>query len=395
MRIGLFSSAVSHLLNYYAYFARLETHQFFVFPLVSLTNKKVYEKMALANLKSSGIHETAVFPILLRTPNNHFSNLMNPAIALHDFFAIVKGLSLVQPEAIICFYLVDAIPLVILKKLFGYSLSVVAMGSDVNLQNSTLDRFARSVVFRNSNLIFALSIALRDKIERESGYNAIVMPSGVDVSVFKPIRIDPDLRKQLGVEKDFVILTVCNLVKVKGLDVLLESLKIIHNGKKRRIKLLVVGDGPERVPLGDLASRLEIDQHVIFLGYKTRKEIVQLYNLSDAFVLASYSEGLPFALLEAMASGCVCISTSVGDVPRVVVEGKNGFIVPPGDPKAISEKIEKVLSLSEEERILLSKNARSTVEERYEFRKLTRNMIERIAAQSGNSTKENHRQRIA
>jgi glycosyltransferase involved in cell wall biosynthesis len=391
----LFSSCVHHLLNYYVYFARLKSHQFFAFPLFSLSNKKVYEKMILAKLKGSGIRESSVFPILMKKQNSHLSSLMNPIILIHDFFAIIKSLSIFKPEAIICFYLGDAIPLVILKKLFGYSLSVVAMGSDVNLQNSMLDRFRRSIIFRNSNLIFALSMALRDKIEAESGYKAIVMPSGVDVSVFKNFPIDSDLRKQLGVEKDFVIMTACHLVKVKGLDVLLGSLKILQNRKKRRIKLLVVGDGPERVSLMNLASRLEIDQHVVFLGYKTQEEMIQLYNLSDVFVLASYSEGLPFVVLEAMASGCICISTSVGDVPRIISEGKNGFIVPSGDPKAISEKIEKVLSLSEEERVMFRKNARSTVEERYEFRKLTRNMIECIVAHSVNLTKENHSERIA
>jgi len=376
-------------MNYYAYFARLDNHQFFAFPLFSLNNKKVHEKMIFAKLKSAGIRKSAVFPILLRKKNSKLSSLINPVILLHDFFSIAKNLSLVKPEAIICFYLGDAIPLVILKKIFRYSLSVVAMGSDVNLQNSVLDRFRRSVIFRNSNLIFALSTALRDKIEAENGYTAIVIPSGVDVSVFKPFRVDSDLRKQLGVEKNFVIMTACHLVKLKGLDVLFESLNLLHNRKKHRIKLLVVGDGPERVPLGKLALKLEIDQHVIFLGYKTQEEIIRLYNLSDAFVLASYSEGLPFALLEAMASGCICISTSVGDVPRVIVDGKNGFIVPSGDPKAISEKIEKVLSLSNDERILLRKNARSTVEERYEFRKLIRNIIDYIVTTSVNSNKEN------
>lgn len=80
------------------------------------------------------------------------------------------------------------------------------------------------------------------------------------------------------------------------------------------VDLLIVGDGEERKSLEKLSAFLGIKEKVKFIGFRNRKELLELYNIADLFVLASYSEGLPRALIEAMGCGCIPLVTNVGEL---------------------------------------------------------------------------------
>ena len=118
-----------------------------------------------------------------------------------------------------------------------------------------------------------------------------------------------------------------------------------------------------------------IRKYVSFLGFKSRDELLELYNLADIFALASYSEGLPRALIEAMASGCIPIVTNVGDAGAVVKDGFNGFLVSPGNHIEFSERFKEVLAFSEERIKLIRSRARHTVIDDFDSKKLTEKMI--------------------
>jgi len=97
---------------------------------------------------------------------------------------------------------------------------------------------------------------------------------------------------------------------------------------------------------GDFTKKLEnfiaqskITNNILYLKNVSDRIKVQLFLQSDIFLLPTYSEGLPIALLEAMAFGLPVVTTPVGAIPEVIEDGKNGFLVDPGDTKALSERI--------------------------------------------------------
>jgi len=143
-----------------------------------------------------------------------------------------------------------------------------------------------------------------------------------------------------------------------------------------------VGEGPEERDLRGLASSLGLDENVTFLGYRSRSELLDLYNLADLFVLASYSEGLPFVLLEAMACGDVCVATPVGDIGKVIRDGDNGFLIKVGDPTDLAEKLWGIFSLPEEEASTIRAHARKTIEEEFDLRKVAEKMIQIVTARA-------------
>jgi glycosyltransferase involved in cell wall biosynthesis len=86
---------------------------------------------------------------------------------------------------------------------------------------------------------------------------------------------------------------------------------------------------------------------------------------ADAYLMSSVMEGLPMVLLEAAASGLPIVSTDVGGNREIVLEGKNGFLVPPGDPQALAEAIDKLMQAKASEREIMGKRGRKHIQETY------------------------------
>jgi glycosyltransferase involved in cell wall biosynthesis len=105
--------------------------------------------------------------------------------------------------------------------------------------------------------------------------------------------------------------------------------------------LVLVGLGPLEDDLRALAGELGIGARVLWPG--SRDDVFALLPGFDAFVLSSRFEGLPIALLEAMASGVAPVATEVGGIPSVITDGQDGLLVPPGDPDALAAALGKVL----------------------------------------------------
>ena len=125
---------------------------------------------------------------------------------------------------------------------------------------------------------------------------------------------------------------------------------------------LVVGDGPLRGQVQKAVEEEGLVPYVRILG--EREDVARLLSLADAFVMASHWEGLPLALLEAMAAGRPVVATSVGGIPGVVTDGYNGLLVPPRAPREMARAVARLLDDPSERRRLGSR-ARVTIEERY------------------------------
>ncbi|MBN1573276.1 MAG: glycosyltransferase family 4 protein [Deltaproteobacteria bacterium] len=174
------------------------------------------------------------------------------------------------------------------------------------------------------------------------GGNFHVVPCGVDTERFRP-----DGGADSTPDGDRIILTVAALVPPKGIPFLL---KACSSDKVKRLnrKLVIVGDGPMRDLLTREASRLNID--VEFAGEVKNSEIMEYYRRADLFVLPcitapdGHHDGIPVAMMEAMAAGVPVISTNISGIPELVDNEKSGILVGEKDTKALAEAIERLLT---------------------------------------------------
>jgi len=187
--------------------------------------------------------------------------------------------------------------------------------------------------------------------------------NGVDLDLFR----NPELPDDVTTGEDEVLVTyVGRLESVKGYDLLLGIAAEIL-GRQPKARFLFVGDVSGR---SDLVARHQ-QPRLRFLGHRT--DVPSLLAASDVFALASYSEGLPNALMEAMAAGCACVATAVGGVPWLLEHGGAGLIVPPGDRKALGEAVEKLI-VDPELRARLGSRARAVIAEKYDLENLSREL---------------------
>lgn len=165
----------------------------------------------------------------------------------------------------------------------------------------------------------------------------ISIKNGIDFNVFDKAQRYIDLRSSLGIhDNEIVISNVAVLNERKGQLHLIEAISKLS--EKYVVHLLIVGEGPFRNCLETAINQLKLKNRVHLLGRRSDINAI-LYN-TDIFVLSSHHEGLPNALMEAMAMGKPCISTDVGGVSQLIKHSENGLIIPPRSTDAIVNAIE-------------------------------------------------------
>jgi glycosyltransferase involved in cell wall biosynthesis len=178
-----------------------------------------------------------------------------------------------------------------------------------------------------------------------------ILPDSIDMERFKPVFLP----------KKYDIIFVGRLAPAKRIDTLLKAVKKVKEIRSD-LKVGIVGDGPLRNSLEDLTNQLGIKENVEFIGFKNNTEFY--YNSSRIFMLTSYYEGLPMAMVEAMACGIPCVVSSVGDVTDVAIDGFNAIVIDnPYDADSFADAIIKLLK-DDEFYKKLSKNTQ-IVRERY------------------------------
>ncbi len=168
-----------------------------------------------------------------------------------------------------------------------------------------------------------------------------VIPNGVDAARFVPPAPAEEARRALGADASPLVGSVGCLAARKDYGTLLEALHLLA-GRGLAFRAALVGDGPDRGTLEAHAAALGLADRVRFLG--ERDDVDRLLPGMDVFVLSSREEGIPNALLEAMAAGRACVATAVGGTPEVLRDGETGWLVPPGSPGALADALEQALS---------------------------------------------------
>ena len=166
--------------------------------------------------------------------------------------------------------------------------------------------------------------------------------------------VDPARYERSRATSGRELLFVGRLAAVKGLPVLLEAMRRLPD--LDGLRLTVIGDGPDRKALEAQAAGLPVR----FLGYRSQDEVADALAEADAFVLASFAEGLPVVLMEALAARLPVIAPQIAGIPELVQEGVTGALVPPGDVASLAAAIRRVFADGAEAR-RMGENGRKRV----------------------------------
>lgn len=207
----------------------------------------------------------------------------------------------------------------------------------------------------------------RSALGRWATEGTLTVANGIDA---ERVRADADMA-QTSTLAHPAYGTVGHLRRAKGIDVLLRASLLIRE-RLPDARGIVVGVGEDERALRRLRQELGADQ-VDFLGF--RDDARALTGALDVFVVASREEGLPLAMLEAMALGRPVVATTAGGIPEVIAHGENGILVPIDDPSALASAVTDLLG-SPEEAARLGEAGRRTVEERFSSRETARRYVE-------------------
>jgi glycosyltransferase involved in cell wall biosynthesis len=176
---------------------------------------------------------------------------------------------------------------------------------------------------------------------RDRGKISIVR-NGVDASRFRPRAAEPEN----GVP---VVLAVGRLAPVKGLETLIDACATLAE-RRVEFRCELVGDGDLRLPLDGRVKALGLEDQVRFTGALDQDGVREAHERATVFALPSRitedgrRDGLPCAIVEAMAVGVPVVTTPVSGIPEIVRDGESGLLVPPDDPGALAEALERVIS---------------------------------------------------
>lgn len=203
-------------------------------------------------------------------------------------------------------------------------------------------------VYTLSDRIICISKAVKLKFLENIEYNAPkieIIYNAVDIGKFTGVCGDP-FREKLGIGQDtFLAGLVGNIEERKGHTDLLYAIKSIaqKNDREKNLKFAIVGDGdPEYVSrLKQTVKDLDIEDYIIFTGFY--KEIPVVMAALDLLIMPSWEEPFGRVVIEAMAAGKPVIGTNSGGVPEIIEDGKTGVLIPPRDPEAMGEAVDKLL----------------------------------------------------
>lgn len=232
------------------------------------------------------------------------------------------------------FYSIAAIASVLRKK-YDLPFVITEHSSKLNkniLEISGLDVKLAKKAYQNADKIIAVSSALAKNLKDNFDVATDVIHNIVDVSKFQYTK--------RGQKQDFTFISVGNLIKLKGFDLLIAAFAEAFK-KDNSVKLKIVGAGPEKDDLQSLVSQCNMSDRIMFLNEVGRDCLMHIYPESDAFVLASQSETFGVVYIEAMATGLPVIATDCGG-PSDFVNERNGYLIPINDKKALVEALKKM-----------------------------------------------------
>jgi colanic acid/amylovoran biosynthesis glycosyltransferase len=247
----------------------------------------------------------------------------------------------------------------------GAKVAVSFRGYDINqLPLSMKEPY--TLLWKNVHKVHSISNYLFEKAVglglAANTSHAIITPA-VQINRFKP---------NTGLRKGNRVLFVSRLHWIKGIEYALQAIAGVHQD----LKTTVVGSGEDTERLLFTAHQLGISKKTNFVGKKNVQEVVDLYKEHDLFIQFSHQEGFCNAVLEAQSAGLLCIVSDADGLSENVLHGETGWVVPKRDVKALTETIEMVLNLPEEQKQKVRRTAMERVKNKFSLEKQRKEFVD-------------------
>ena len=239
-------------------------------------------------------------------------------------------------------------------------------GFDIGFIRKIVYKIADRFSSRYVTQFIAVSKAIKEQLVRKRNIHSgriTVVYNGVELDQYNQnMNASEKTRHSLGITDDYPIIgTIGRLVYQKGYSHFLQAAKQVYE-KKKYVRFVIVGHGPEEDNLKNMAKSLGISHVCSFAGL--RRDIPELLSAFDVFVLSSVLEGLPRIVIEAMAMGRPIVATDIDGVSEELEDGKTGLLVPPKDAGALAKSIIDLL-VDKAKSFQMGINARKTAEEKF------------------------------
>lgn len=246
-----------------------------------------------------------------------------------------------KPDATLAFFGVPSGAVAwLIKKFYNVPYVISLRGGDVpgfrpydfHVYHKLVSPFLR-LIWRNAAAVVANSDGLRRLAHAfDSRFDIPIIPNGVDLESYKIVDRDWSYPR---------LLSAGRLVHQKGLDL---AMRALGDLKEFPWEWRIAGDGPQMSGLQSLARQLGIEQRVFFLGWQSREDLLECYQQANIFLFPSRHEGMPNALLEAMASGLPVIASCIAGNEDLVIDDETGYLVPSEDIEALQMALKKLLA---------------------------------------------------
>ncbi len=260
----------------------------------------------------------------------------------------------------------DAEAAVIIGEALGLPVAALAVGSDVMVYPDCMPALQRrlSEALCRIDLPVGVSECICRKLAETGGCKVapLCVYLGRDTKQFAPAGDRDRVRRELSWPAEQIVATyVGGLRETKGTRELAAAAELLLR-EHQNFRLVCVGDGPARGPLHDLRDSLDRENAVLLPGRVAPEEVPRFLQASDFFVLPSYTEGMPQAVLEAMNCGLAVVATRVGGVPEAVVDGETGLLIDPRNVEQLREAMKRMI-VDETFRLTAGRNGLARVRE--------------------------------
>lgn len=293
-----------------------------------------WRKVGINKLKDSGIniYILYLFPLfLIKFFSCELSYLVRNKMLLFLFKKVSKKEGL--PDIVYSHYLNNTYSAICIKE--KYKIPLVGIEHWSMLNRTTLPANIKRVgqiAYSKSDLIISVSESLRSQIKYHFAIDSTVVHNMVGGEFLKYYP-----RKDKTNNKVITIVSVGNLLPIKGFDILIAAFEMLIK-RKQNIKLIIIGGGKGKKTLQQQISNAGLSDNIKLFGRKSKAEIIQILSKSDVFTLASRAETFGVAYIEALMLGLPVVATKCGG-PEDFVTETNGILVPVDDVKALADAL--------------------------------------------------------
>ena len=266
--------------------------------------------------------------------------------------------------------ILSSVPAIILSKMFN---------KPVILDYLDIDRMVPDIIYRyvakNSNLVFAISHQLVDKVKVYGCKNAVYVPNFVDPNRFKMNHeARNEMREELGIKKDEIVIGYAgSFWYVEGVPILIQAFKNLTK-KYKKIKLAIMGwtHSPKTDDnVTELVDGMNLKNEVILIPAQPHEEVPKFLSAFDILCCPKIDCEInrlitPIKIIEYLSMGLPTVASAVGGIPDTIEDGVDGFLVKPGDVKDLEEKLEWII-LNPERAKEIGENGRRTAIEKYSY----------------------------